>query len=145
VDSMVAATTIRDGNFDYASNTVLWDNAPQTLPDSLYLSAKPAFFGADRWPWVDPLGATKLYTLPARARFDAGQPAPPDTTYLLSVTNAGTGTVTSSPAGINCGSDCSEAFVSGAIVSLTATAPAGSSFAGWSGACSGTATCQVTM
>jgi len=36
---MVAATTIRDGNFDYASNTVLWDNAPQTLPDSLYLSA----------------------------------------------------------------------------------------------------------
>jgi hypothetical protein len=43
----------------------------QTLPASLYLSSKPAFFGTDTWPWVDHTGSTKLYTLPARARFDA--------------------------------------------------------------------------
>jgi hypothetical protein len=24
------------------------------------------------WPWVDPVGPTKLFILPAKARFDAG-------------------------------------------------------------------------
>jgi hypothetical protein len=44
-----------------------------TLPDSLYLPGRPAFFGASAWPWVDPsTGAT--HTLPAKARFDAGTP-----------------------------------------------------------------------
>ena len=46
----------------------------QTLPDSLYLTSKPAFFGNNTWPWVDATGATKLHTLPARARYDAGTP-----------------------------------------------------------------------
>jgi endo-1,4-beta-xylanase len=65
----------------------------------------------------------------------------------LSVTKAGTGggTVTSSTGGINCGSTCSAIYASGATVTLTATAASGSSFAGWSGACSGTGTCVVTM
>jgi len=79
VDPKVAATTIRHGNFDYVTNSVKWDPniAAQTLPSSLYLSGKPAFFDAGRgytWPWVDPTGATKLYTLPAKARFDNGTP-----------------------------------------------------------------------
>jgi hypothetical protein len=41
------------------------------------LTHKPAFFDAGRgytWPWVDPVGATKLYVLPAKARYDAGTP-----------------------------------------------------------------------
>jgi hypothetical protein len=69
------------------------------------------------------------------------------TRYTLTVTKAGTGsgTITSSPAGINCGSDCSEAYNEGTNVTLTATASAGSTFAGWSGACSGTGECSVTM
>ena len=69
------------------------------------------------------------------------------TQYTLTVTKVGTGsgTVTSSPAGINCGSDCSEAYNEGTNVTLTATASAGSTFAGWSGACSGTGECSVTM
>ena len=67
--------------------------------------------------------------------------------YTLMVTKAGTGggTVTSSPAGINCGSDCSEAYNEGANVILTATASASSTFTGWSGVCSGTGQCSVTM
>jgi alpha-tubulin suppressor-like RCC1 family protein len=48
-------------------------------------------------------------------------------------TGAGTGTVTSSPAGINCGTDCSEIYVSGTVVTLTATASGNSTFAGWTG------------
>jgi len=70
------------------------------------------------------------------------------TQYTLTVTKsgAGTGTVTSSPAGINCGSDCSEQFKAGKQVKLTAKADTNSTFQGWSGAgCSGTGTCQITM
>ncbi|MDR3688939.1 MAG: hypothetical protein P4L46_06130 [Fimbriimonas sp.] len=76
-DPDVASTIIRDGNYDYVTNTVQWptpDGGARILPDSLYLKAKPAFFGSKRWPWVDPMGQTKLYVLPAKARFDAGTP-----------------------------------------------------------------------
>ena len=57
----------------------------------------------------------------------------------------GSGTVTSSPAGISCGADCSEPYNSGTVVTLSQAATAGSTFTGWSGACTGTGACQVTM
>jgi phospholipase C len=65
----------------------------------------------------------------------------------LTVQNAGTGTgtVTSSPTGINCGTTCSATFGLGTSVTLTAAPSTGSTFAGWSGACSGTSTCAVTL
>jgi hypothetical protein len=68
-------------------------------------------------------------------------------TYTLSVTKGGdgAGTVTSSPAGINCGADCSEPYSAGTVVTLTPTPVTGSVFTGWSGACSGAGSCQVTM
>ena len=55
-------------------------------------------------------------------------------TYTLTVTKAGTGTgtVTSSPAGINCGSDCSETYNAGTSVTLTASPATSSTFTGWS-------------
>jgi hypothetical protein len=68
--------------------------------------------------------------------------------YTLTVTKTGTGsgTVTSSPAGINCGSDCSETYTKVQKVKLTAKADANSTFTGWSGGgCSGTKTCTVTV
>ena len=67
--------------------------------------------------------------------------------HLLSVSKSGTGggTVTSSPAGISCGSDCAESYSSGQSVTLTASADSGSVFAGWSGACTGTGACTVSM
>ncbi len=73
-DPKVRSTVLREGNFDYVTNEVRWDSAAQTLPASLYLTSKPAFFGSNPWPWVDPTAATKLYTLPAKARYDAGSP-----------------------------------------------------------------------
>jgi hypothetical protein len=71
----------------------------------------------------------------------------PPSEFALTVSLAGTGsgTVTSSPAGINCGVDCSEAFAAGTEVTLTASPASGSTFGGWSGACTGTGTCKVTM
>ncbi len=74
----------------------------------------------------------------------------PKSNPTLSVSNAGTGsgTVTSSPSGISCGSNCSASYSSGTSVTLRATANPGNTFTGWSGACSGqnaSATCVVTM
>jgi len=68
--------------------------------------------------------------------------------YILTVTKAdlGSGNVTANPAGITCGADCSEPYVSGTTVTLTATAASGSAFTGWSGCDSASAnTCTVTM
>ena len=64
----------------------------------------------------------------------------------VSVEGNGSGTVTSSPPGINCGSDCTEIYARGTGVTLTATPSGNASFAGWSGACTGTGTtCSLTM
>ncbi len=65
----------------------------------------------------------------------------------LTVSRAGTGrgTVTSSPAGIDCGQACEAGFGVGTKVTLTVIAAAGSRFAGFSGACTGTGSCRVTM
>jgi len=75
------------------------------------------------------------------------RPSGTGTTYSLTVTKAGTGagTVASSPSGIACGATCSASYPSGTTVTLTATAAAGSSFSGWSGACVGTGACTTTM
>jgi len=78
-------------------------------------------------------------------------------TYTLTVTKSGSGsgTVTSSPAGIQCGTDCSEAYGQNALVTLSAASDTGSVFMGWtlggawssfsSSSCPGTGPCTVTM
>ena len=73
------------------------------------------------------------------------------TTYQLtaSKTGAGNGTVSSTPAGIQCDTSCNAATgmptVNGDSITLTATPDAQSTFTGWSGACSGTGPCAVTV
>lgn len=67
--------------------------------------------------------------------------------FGVTVKKAGTGsgTVTSNPPGINCGTTCSASFVTGTSVTLTAAAANGSTFAGWTGGtCGGTGTCTVS-
>ena len=71
---------------------------------------------------------------------------PTKATLKVSQTGAGTGTVTSSPAGIDCGLTCVASFDDGTQVTLTASPDTGSTFTGWSGGgCSGTGNCQVTV
>lgn len=67
------------------------------------------------------------------------------TQFQLTVVTSGMGTVTSSPSGINCGSDCSEEYAENTQVILTATPASGYLFSSWSGACSGSGACNVTM
>lgn len=65
-------------------------------------------------------------------------------TVIKSVT--GSGNVTSSPAGITCGTDCHGRYRAGSIVTLTARPKDGSTFTGWSGGqCSGNGQCILTM
>ena len=72
------------------------------------------------------------------------EPIPP-TTATLSVTNSGNGSVSSNPAGINCGSTCSSVVTLGTQVALTATPASGNRFKEWTGACTGTGACSVTV
>ena len=62
----------------------------------------------------------------------------------LSTTGNGGGTITPKPVGTSCGTNC-YSYSSGTVVQVTASASAGSTFAGWGGACSGTGACSVTM
>ncbi|MDP2628929.1 MAG: DUF4215 domain-containing protein [Nanoarchaeota archaeon] len=66
--------------------------------------------------------------------------------YTLTTSKSGSGTITSSPSGINCGSTCVKNFSSGDSVTLTATPDSGYTLSSWGGACSGSSsTCVVTM
>jgi hypothetical protein len=78
-DPNAVSSAIQDGNYDYVTNSIHWaaNDTSHTLPNSFYLGAKPAFFNAGSgytWPWVEPAGSSQLYTLPAKARYDAGTP-----------------------------------------------------------------------
>jgi hypothetical protein len=65
---------------------------------------------------------------------------------VVTRTGAGSGTVTSTPAGIDRGADCSGTFPEGTTVTLVATPASGSVFAGWSGACTNAGNvCTVTV
>jgi hypothetical protein len=66
-------------------------------------------------------------------------------TLTVTKTGQGGGRVTSSPAGINCGQTCVATFGNGTTVTLTATPNRRSRFAGWSGDCSGTGSCVLSM
>jgi len=64
----------------------------------------------------------------------------------VDILGSGAGTVTSQPSGIDCGNSCRADFAPSTVVTLTASPAAGSTFGGWSGACTGTAaTCTCTL
>jgi hypothetical protein len=141
-----AFTLTVNGTGFLSGATVLWNGANRTTTfvNSSRLTAAIseidiATAGAAQVTVVNP-GAAASNALP----FTVATP-----TFTLTVTKLGSdpskGTVTSSPAGINCGTTCSRAFTSGTVVTLTARVTGGRVFAGWSGACSGTGACTVTM
>ncbi len=89
-----------------------------------------------------------IFLAGCRGLVSGGGPGPGGgSNVALTVTSAGSGsgTVTSTPAGINCPGTCTANFASGTQVTLTATPGTSYMFDGWSGACSGTAGCTVTL
>ncbi len=123
---------------------------PFSLSTSVTLTASPAagssFAG---WSGSGCSGtSTCTVTMSAARAVNAAFTLVPPGHFNLTLLKSGTGrgTVTSSPAGINCGADCSENLLGGTSVTLTARPAAGSAFVGWSGSgCSGTSICTVTM
>ncbi|HEY5939137.1 MAG TPA: cytochrome c peroxidase [Kofleriaceae bacterium] len=67
------------------------------------------------------------------------------TELVVTKTGAGVGKVVSNPAGIDCPTDCVEQVSTGKVLVLTPMPEPGSSFTGWTGACTGTGGCSVTL
>jgi hypothetical protein len=90
--------------------------------------------------------AATLAALAAAATLGTADAVPPPG-FTLTVTKAGTaaGTVVTTPAGIDCGADCTAVFPSGTSVTLKAVEGYRARFAGWSGDCSGTTSCVLSM
>ncbi|HXI51254.1 MAG TPA: glycosyl hydrolase family 28-related protein, partial [Candidatus Saccharimonadales bacterium] len=83
-DGNVEDTLLRHGNFDYVHRETLWDPniAERNLPASLYLSARPRWWGSLPWPVIGPDLNPIVSSLPARERFAAilsgvVRPSPP--------------------------------------------------------------------
>jgi len=66
-------TALVHGNFDYVTNSVIWNSSisDHNLPNSYYLSSKPAFFGSLPWPSIGPDLSPMVGTIPAKIRYGA--------------------------------------------------------------------------
>jgi hypothetical protein len=78
-DTNVQPRTLLHGNYDYIGGSVVWDasNTDHQLPASLYLSAKPAWFGALAWPAFGPDLSPREGTIPAVVRYENATVSPP--------------------------------------------------------------------
>jgi hypothetical protein len=90
LDATVRNNTIIHGNWDYASQSVVWSpNISDTnLPVSYYLSGKPSWWGGNPWPPYDPSSpmAASITNIPAGSRFVFGID-PPSLRIFLTATN----------------------------------------------------------
>ena len=155
-NTTASQVTLLANNFDWTPITGFWVGTPIYLDSSNLNKLDPLFADASTGdfhlqpasPMID-AGYPGTPDLPdfdiegtprvlgnsvdiGAYEFDDGS----DPKAILSITRAGTGsgTVTSSPTGINCGSDCYQPYPLNTLVTLTATpADANSTFAGWSG------------
>jgi hypothetical protein len=74
-------TQLREGNWDWVTQSQRWHGIggarpgpapPREISDSLYLTAKPAFFGSNPWPWVNASNGA-VTTLPPKACLEQGK------------------------------------------------------------------------
>lgn len=146
----VADTDTRGGIDCPGQCSADYENAFQ-LRDRVTLSASPGNFSVFQG-WGGACSGTQP-TCQVAAFFNATkavtarfEPLPLLGISGLSVSVAGAGAGTVTGPGVACPGDCSQRYLRSAAVALTATPAVGSSFAGWSGACSGTSpTCNLTM
>ncbi len=80
-DNAAFTTMFRHMNYDYVSNSIKYCDSPgepgcqsgdgsRSLPNSLYLSSKPSFFGTCVWPPFGPDLSPMVNTIPAKARYE---------------------------------------------------------------------------
>ena len=90
-------------------------------------------------------GLVLLLTLLINACSSGGDGTTSVFQLAVSIDGAGSGSVYSTPGGIECGTDCAEDLIQNTVVVLTASSASGSTFAGWGGDCSGSDDCTLTM
>lgn len=148
IDSLPDSGSLRFNQSDIAPGTVLSATDPQAGLHLLVFKA-PTYAAA----------ATTSFTFSVRDSAGTYDPSPntitihyhspfytPYTPSTLTVERIGTGSGAVIGTGIDCGADCTESFVNGAMVTLTASPSPGSTFTGWSGECTPNGpTCQVAM
>jgi hypothetical protein len=111
------------GDTDYVDHAVVWET-----------------------PYCYRVAATNSQGTSPYSNVACGTAQAPATTAGVTIVKVGMGTVTSTPAGINCGAICSNNFNIGSRVTFTAIAAAGYKFSGWSGwGCSGKGLCKGTI
>lgn len=152
-----------DNNFDRTPELGFWSKKPITI-NSSNVDFDPLFDDTETQhllagsPMIDAGNATapalpstdidgEKRIMGAAVDIGADEYTRSTTTYRLTVTKSGSGsgTVTSAPAGITCGNDCTEDYAENTAVALGAAATPGSAFSGWSGGCTGTGACNLTM
>jgi hypothetical protein len=119
-------------------------------PDTVVTLTASALAGSSFAGWsgagCSGTGTCTLKMNANRAVVAAFDPIPPLRNLTVTTGGVGSGTVISDLAGIHCGTDCSEQYGNGAVVTLTAVPQPGSRLSTWNGAgCSGTGTCTVTL
>lgn len=151
VDLFAPGHTILSASAASDTATVAWSGTSMAAPHvagtiALYLRDNPGATPADIATFIT-TNAT------AGALTDAGLGSPNRLLFAtesdraqLVVQTAGLGTVTSAPAGIDCGTTCAASFTRDATVELMATPGPAWSFAGWGADCAGTdSTCTLVM
>ena len=154
---------VHPGHTPYMNLTDWWQGMTMAMPSKLYENSYP---GNVQNTW--PIGETYF---PSRWVFSHTEFTPRQTMkgkvalygYLYSLADTsgsenstlivsvegvagGSGTITSTPSGIACGTDCSESYPDGTSVTLSAVADIGSVFKSWGGACYGSdPVCNVNM
>ncbi|HLT73102.1 MAG TPA: DUF4082 domain-containing protein [Cyclobacteriaceae bacterium] len=84
-DGESKTTALRHGNFDYFSQTVIWDSTivDQSIPGSLYLKSKPVWFGDLPWPAIGPDVEGYVTLIPAEERYILLSAKPPVINSML--------------------------------------------------------------
>lgn len=98
-------------------------------PDSRFVGWSGGCTGAD-----NPLSLVMDGSRSCTANFELLSPS---SGVDLEVRNQGEGSISSRPAGIDCGSECITQFQAGSVINLTASPAPGHQFIGWSGDCGG--------
>lgn len=137
--------------YPYLATTIkLWIADPGQTAGSPTTVGQPAWYWSfDQYSWTGSVANTSPIDLDTfngdQAAFNALLNGTTTEPIALSVAGSGYGTVTSSPGGINCVSNCSANYTSGASVTLSAGAETNSTFVGWSGDCTGLGSCSLNM